>query len=810
IECSHKTLLLRKLRNWDNDFDPFDMVIFDEAHYMRNPGSSTFHLGESLAARAGSVLCVSATPVNNSNIDLHTLLRLIDVDFFETRAMFDELLNANRPAVQASNALARTPPDLDLLESAVSGMAESAFISKSPLFKQFIDKLKNININDLASLAKLQDLSEKLNLLGSYVNRTRRVQVKENRPVRVPKVLTVEYSPEEMLLYDTILSLIRRKCQLDKRPFHIFQLMGVQLRAASCLPVIAQEIKDEKFGNTDKLFDEGFYYGIEDDFIEPKIDVPLAQIPVGSLLNYNFELYDSKYKCLKNLLDDLPDNEKIIIFAYYRPTLSYLKRRLLSDEFTVTIIHGGIPTEQRMEELDRFEDKRGPMILLSSEVGSEGIDLQFCRVMVNYDLPWNPMRVEQRIGRIDRVGQQAKKLSIVNFKVRDTIEERLYDRLHSKLEKFANSLGDLEAIIGQEVKKMTVELLSKKLTSQEEAMVMELSEKVIEDRLIKMQALEESGDALIAFSDYVQQKIENDKYKGRYILPEELEDYLIDFFEREFQGCEVIQNTPVNGCLSINLTYEAHKALISFIGDNRTLSTRTFRQSKFNITFRRDVMKRLSKSQLKTVSFINHLSSLMRWITEVNKKREHNFYNVSALSMTHPKFATGNYCYRIERWKLVGLSKKEMLAYGIKHLENGSSYIGDEAENIFQSLLRNGKDWDYVDCDSDKLCQIHNELENELSEMFALAVEDFEAENTTNHQIKIQRVSAHFDRRISNDKIRLRSLRAAERDPHMIHMTEKRIENITNNKLLRIKELNNKATTDIETSEIAAGLFRII
>ena len=69
----------------------------------------------------------------------------------------------------------------------------------------------------------------------------------------------------------------------------------------------------------------------------------------------------------------------------------------------------------RDEVLKRFSDPEGPSILLSSEVGSEGIDLQFCRTLVNYDLPWNPMRVEQRIGRIDRLGQKAERISIVNL-----------------------------------------------------------------------------------------------------------------------------------------------------------------------------------------------------------------------------------------------------------------------------------------------------------------------------------------------------------------------------------------------------------
>jgi len=140
------------------------------------------------------------------------------------------------------------------------------------------------------------------------------------------------------------------------------------------------------------------------------------------------------------------------------------------------------------------------------------------------------MRVEQRIGRIDRVGQKAKRLSIINFKVRGTIEERLYDRLHAKLERFANSLGDLEAVIGKEVQRLTVELLSKELLPEEELKLMEQSERVIEERLLQIQALEESGDALIALSDYVQRKIEEDRQKGRYLQPNELEDYVTYFF----------------------------------------------------------------------------------------------------------------------------------------------------------------------------------------------------------------------------------------------------------------------------------------
>ncbi len=304
-----------------------------------------------------------------------------------------------------------------------------------------MEYLTELDPENKAHLAKCQDLVEKLNLLGGYVNRTRRVQVKENRPLRDPLVLSIQYSSEEMQLYQTILRIVRKKCREDNRPFHVFQVMGLQLRAASCLPVLAQEIREGRFGDPGDLLGEALGSEISDEFFENGLDEDLKSEENEGLLEYDFEKNDSKYKELQKLLKEILPNEKAVIFAYYRPTLAYLRRRLMADGINLTIIHGGIPNEKRWEELDRFKNPKGPRVLLSSEVGSEGIDLQFCRVMANYDLPWNPMRVEQRIGRIDRVGQQAKRLVIVNFKVKDTIEERLYERLHSKLMVFANSLG---------------------------------------------------------------------------------------------------------------------------------------------------------------------------------------------------------------------------------------------------------------------------------------------------------------------------------------------------------------------------------
>jgi superfamily II DNA or RNA helicase len=806
---SPKTTFLRNLRHWQHDYDPIDLVIFDEAHYMRNPATTTFHLGEGLAANAGAVLCVSATPINNSNTDLHSLLRLIDESFFETQGMFEELLEANRPAVQAGNALARTPPDMALLEDAVKGMSGSRFISQSPLFKQFLEKLERLEKGDKAQLARCQDLAEKLNLMGGYVNRTRRVQVKENRPLRDPLVLQVEYSPEEMQLYRAILQLVQRKCRQDSRPFHVFQVLGLQLRAASCLPAIAQEVRNGRFGDPGDLFSEAMGDEVTDDLFDDELKEDISADDITRLLAYDFEENDSKYRELRRMLVELVPDEKVVIFAYYRPTLSYLLRRLMADGVNTTVIHGSVPNERRWEEIERFRDPRGPRVLLSSEVGSEGIDLQFCRVMANYDLPWNPMRVEQRIGRIDRVGQQAKILKIVNFKVRDTIEERLYDRLHSKLARFANSLGDLEAVIGQEVQRLTVELLSKELTPEQERMLMEQAEQVIEVRLLQIQALEEAGDSLTALSDYVQRKIEEDRAKGRYIQPDELENYLADFFDREFRGCELNHNTPAARCFRIRLTYEAQSSLSAFIRDDRSLSARPLRQREFNITFRREVIQQLPANQRRSVHFVNHLSPLIRWITKINHDRAHAFYDVSALLITHTELPVGDYCYRIERWNLTGLSNREMLAYGVRSLLDSRVYLADEAEVIIQHLLRHGADWDYVDCDRGKLISSNEALEEDLGIRFSAAVTDFDAENSTAYQIKVQRVQAFYDRQIAQHEQRLRTLREAGKDSRMIRPAEGRLKKAIENKEKRLSELKKKAQTDPTQAEVAAGIFRV-
>ena len=260
----------------------------------------------------------------------------------------------------------------------------------------------------------------------------------------------------------------------------------------------------------------------------------------------------------------------------------------------------------------------------------------------------------------------------------------------------------------------------------------------------------------------------------------------------------------------MRLTPEAQASLSDFISDDRTLQARPIRQREFVITFRNDVIQRLTANQRRAVHFVNHISPLIRWITKVNRERLHNFYNVSAIKIRHPHLPAGDYCYRIERWKFKGLSVKESLAYGVQRIGDGVAFSGDDSEELIQHLIQTGIDWDYIECETYTVIRILESLENYLATRFAEEVTEFEMENTTTYQIKMQRVKGFFNRRIEQHKQRIQTLTESGRDARMISLAEGLLRSTENSRNQRLTELEERTRTDIEQSEVAAGIFRVI
>jgi len=137
---------------------------------------------------------------------------------------------------------------------------------------------------------------------------------------------------------------------------------------------------------------------------------------------------------------------KTIIFTHFNATLERLAERLRALGVDFVLYHGGLSTAQKDEAIRRFE--QSARVLLSTEAAGEGRNLQFCRTMINFDLPWNPMRIEQRVGRIHRIGQ-TQEVDIFNLSAEGTIEDYILGLLDRKLNMFELVIGEMGMILGQ-------------------------------------------------------------------------------------------------------------------------------------------------------------------------------------------------------------------------------------------------------------------------------------------------------------------------------------------------------------------------
>ena len=180
----------------------------------------------------------------------------------------------------------------------------------------------------------------------------------------------------------------------------------------------------------------------------------------------------------------------MIIFSSFRHTLHYIRKKLEAQGIRVGQIDGSVEDEDRRIISQRF---KGPKeepdtidVLLFTEVGCEGLDYQFCDTLVNYDMPWNPMRIEQRIGRIDRRGQLSEAVKIYNMITSGTIDAAIYERCLLKIDIFENSIGDCGEILGKINKEITKIMYEQGLTEEERNQKLE---KMAENDIIKIKEI---------------------------------------------------------------------------------------------------------------------------------------------------------------------------------------------------------------------------------------------------------------------------------------------------------------------------------
>ena len=466
----------QRLMKWlqDNpsksDFAPFDLVVIDEAHTARNPDTANYHFAEALRDASSHLVLLTATPIQTQRENLFNLLRLVDPDRFVSIDTFEQARRANISVIGAVNALLNVPTDLEAFQRNL----ERATIE--PLFQNDVALIQLARerrlIWDQASKVHTARMLESRSLFADVMVRTRKREAFKDRVQRVPWILEVELSAQEQQLYHQLSARIRAAASrkyIDAPTALI--LISRQRQLASSIPAALKAWKKSEY-LLELLWDD---LGVD---VEASGGLENGVHIEDLLTGYDFEANDSKYKAFLTGVQGklkLDPTSKIVVFAFFRGTLAYLKRRLEADGIPCASIYGSMGTstlgeeeiDAKTAEIARFASADGPAVLLSSEVGSEGIDLQFAGILFNYDLPWNPMRVEQRIGRIDRLGQKAERISIGHFATTGTIDDDIISRLYQRINVFRESIGDLDEIFGERIQSTILDYFRKNLSPEE-------------------------------------------------------------------------------------------------------------------------------------------------------------------------------------------------------------------------------------------------------------------------------------------------------------------------------------------------------
>ena len=507
----------------------FDMVIIDEAHHLRTSGRLSNQIGERLSELTDNLVLLTATPLQTSQQDLFNLLRFIDDTQFTQFSDFVLQLQPNAKLNDAIRALRAQPPDLQGAEAALRSVHVLDAGSQVIAHPNYAPAIRSLESGGLGrdGIVRLQREIDQMNVISSIYTRTRKRDV-TGVAKRQAHVINVSITAEERTFYDAVLADARaqakRRSPTGKAPG--WAGMMRERQAASCMTATREYLTALYRDRTAELGLEDSATDLESDDAETA-KPPRHKDEITILLEAAKALgdQDSKFEAfveaLQTAIAESPDS-KIIVFSFFRRTLSYLDRQLRARGYEILQINGDVPPDQRSRAIERFREEPKVQIMLTSEVGAEGLDFQFCDTLFNYDLPWNPMRVEQRIGRIDRYGQKRDKIRIYSFFLEGTIEERILERLYLRIGIFEDSIGDLEPILGPLSSALTKEIFAAELSPAEELEVAARYADLVIHRRAEERDLEARSAELLGQDALILEAVNETVTAGRYISAAEL------------------------------------------------------------------------------------------------------------------------------------------------------------------------------------------------------------------------------------------------------------------------------------------------
>lgn len=377
----------------------WDLIIIDEAH--RVAGSSgevaRYKLGYLLSQASPYLLLLSATPHNGKTEPFLRLVRLLDEEAFpNAKSIVKE---------QVAPYLIRTEK------------REAIDNNGNLLFKNRVTHLVELNWDERHSLQR-----ELYQMVSSYVSKTYD-KARRNRKKNMCLIFLL------IIMQRMVTSSTAAVRQSLERRLQVLKTQSMRMGS----------LTEEDLSELD--IEDGVEEAIEAMSLDINAEIEELERIIAVAKQAEFQYPDVKVEKLVDTIDEILSedrNQKIIVFTEFVATQAYLMKLLENRGFTVTILNGGMSIEERNEALLEFKTKSN--IFISTDAGGEGLNLQFSNIIINYDLPWNPMKIEQRCGRADRIGQQ-RDVHIYNFIITDTVECRVREVLEEKLSVILKEMG---------------------------------------------------------------------------------------------------------------------------------------------------------------------------------------------------------------------------------------------------------------------------------------------------------------------------------------------------------------------------------
>jgi hypothetical protein len=500
--------------------------------------------------------------------------------------------------------------------------------------------------------------------------------------------------------------------------------------------------------------------------------------------------------------------KKTLVFSFFLHTLAYLEAHLAQAGFRVASVTGRVADEDRERLRERFrlpaDNPEAIDVLLSSEVGCEGLDYEFCDRLINYDLPWNPMRVEQRIGRIDRFGQQSEKVLIFNFITPGTVEERIFHRCFERLGIFRETVGDLEEVLGELVQGLNRLVFDPALSLQQvEERAQQLADNVVREAE-ERRRLEAEGDILMGVDRAIEQEVHDLIDEGRTVSPDDLRLAVEVFASLDEIGGRFLSRAPNDAIVDLRVPREGRRSLLRRLKglprpDRVVVEFQRWlegEEDSLSVTFSQDVAM-----QHRSLPFITPVHPLAKAaVSELSATTSPTL--VACLSVIDSNLPPGRYLFSCELWEMVAARPEVRLASFAYDLASGvpSHAVSDR----LLDLLRRAE------------TDTNAEIPHEMPALFSALDELVLTAHRKELALLRERNDALLNLRLAN----LETYHRQRRDrvaADLQQATEPRIRRMRQSELARIErdysasleELGGQRAADIIGLRVAAGLLRI-